>query len=446
MITGKLKLLDEFCLFEFDQFILKIFIVNPSLNLYSKPDLNFEILTGNIFNNQHKYIIFDNCNIVEWTPNILTFNVISYYISDDELVTFDKISFFSDELDWFFNIRQGLTTECCENEEEIKLVLKSQTIGKNHYNININDKNVEVSFGINKQINLLTNSPVILSSSLSLIFQETQKNDKTIEYYYLIYYMLCFITYRRNVNINGCELSVRLKNGKYRQIGYFHTKLNADKYSEDIKYKRDRIITIDLLQNSFSQLIELLYSYKLYTQHIPFNSRDYLTITPSRFVLVTAAFEWTFSLVYGADYNISDSNRIKEEILRFVEELINKNTGKLKKRAKTFKRLIENTRSSLSDKIEYALNDHIKEIKVFIDQIYSLNHKVASFDEIAERIQTHRNNFAHGNIDQLIDPDVILDHSILEYLVYALILRKIGMNENDIKKSINKLFGKRIAF
>ena len=63
---------------------------------------------------------------------------------------------------------------------------------------------------------------------------------------------------------------------------------------------------------------------------------------------------------------------------------------------------------------------------------------------MATRIQNQRNNFAHGNIDKDINSDVILDIIILEWVNYAMVLKKIGYSDEEIIKLIDVIFNIRI--
>jgi hypothetical protein len=85
-------------------------------------------------------------------------------------------------------------------------------------------------------------------------------------------------------------------------------------------------------------------------------------------------------------------------------------------------------------------------LEVFIKQLYNWNGITnVDYSEISERIQTQRNNIAHGNIDKEFNPVVILDLLVLEWLYYAMVLTDIGLTKENIRLAINKLFNRNIA-
>lgn len=157
-------------------------------------------------------------------------------------------------------------------------------------------------------------------------------------------------------------------------------------------------------------------------KHITENLRDARNGTSARYIMVTAGFEWEF---------------------RFLNEEIKINTGKNKKFFKYYRSLISKNDTSLSEKILWPLNEFDNVLKVFIKRIYKLNDvykEEFEYQKIAVRIQTQRNNIAHGNINQEIDNFYILDFLVLEWLYYAMVLHDIGLSRENIKRGINKLF------
>lgn len=63
-----------------------------------------------------------------------------------------------------------------------------------------------------------------------------------------------------------------------------------------------------------------------------------------------------------------------------------------------------------------------------------------NYTEMGERLASQRNNFTHGNLDKEFDVDSLLDLSFLEYLVYAMQLRRIGISKENIHHALDALF------
>ena len=72
--------------------------------------------------------------------------------------------------------------------------------------------------------------------------------------------------------------------------------------------------------------------------------------------------------------------------------------------------------------------------------LYRLNGRVLNYTEVGERLANQRNNFAHGNLDKEFDADSLLDLAFLEYLVYAMQLKRIGISKENILHALKALF------
>lgn len=412
------------------------------LSSNSSLEENVENITGNIFESKYSHIYFFISHLTKMTTNSLTFSIKSYILSNGELTGFDKLSFSADELNSFYDVRKGITSDINNNSGEVKILLKSFSDVTVEIDSKDNGIDFKIILYISKAISHLSISPILLKSNLSLVFPRNQNKDILMKYYYLVYDLLCFLTYRKNVEINSCQIMNKSNDGKYIEVGRFFVNIDKDTYSESIYTKSMKILPYNLIKEYLANLIKLIIDNKLYFQHIPYNSRDMLTMTPSRFVMITAAFEYTFNEIYGKNYKTDNIiEKIKGPLLEFLKKMKEESTGKLKKRAKGFYKYIEASGFNLADKIKFALDDHFEEISIFIDHIYKINKiETPTTLKIAERIEKQRNNYAHGNISNEIDPNVMLDLFIMECLIYTMTLRKIGMNENEIKKSIKKLF------
>lgn len=114
---------------------------------------------------------------------------------------------------------------------------------------------------------------------------------------------------------------------------------------------------------------------------------------------------------------------------------------KKRKKLEYFIDLLKGVDVNLANKISYALNDLDSILKPFIVDLYRMNGKdIEPYHRMGERIQTQRNNYAHGNIDKKMNPDVILDIIILEWVNHAMVFKKMGYTNHEITKLINAIF------
>ena len=84
-------------------------------------------------------------------------------------------------------------------------------------------------------------------------------------------------------------------------------------------------------------------------------------------------------------------------------------------------------------------------IGIFGDRLYKINGEQLHYNEMGERIANQRNNFAHGNLDKDFIGSALLDVIYMEYVVYAMQLKKYDVSDLNIRKSINDLFNLRLS-
>ena len=67
------------------------------------------------------------------------------------------------------------------------------------------------------------------------------------------------------------------------------------------------------------------------------------------------------------------------------------------------------------------------------------------YKKMGERLAKQRNHFAHGDLDKEFIGLALLDLIFLEEIVYAMQLKKCGISNENIKRSLNKLFNAGIV-
>lgn len=284
---------------------------------------------------------------------------------------------------------------------------------------------------------------------MSLYFQETNEVSKAEQLVLITKKLLNFISYRKNTTINKITLKKKdIQSGYYKKIGILFINDINSRYIDTVKIVQEQLITLPLLEDKLGILFEKIIQNSIYTSHIPEDSREWNRITPSRFIMITAGFEWQFRSTYNEQNTENEEkyNEQEKEILTFLDKKIEQYTGKNKKYFKSIKKLILRSNMTLSDKIYWTLNQFKDVLEIFIKSMYNLNNiQDVNYSDISERIQTQRNNIAHGNIDKELNPVVILDLIVLEWLYYAMVLNDIGISRENIKRSINMLFKRGFA-
>ncbi len=95
---------------------------------------------------------------------------------------------------------------------------------------------------------------------------------------------------------------------------------------------------------------------------------------------------------------------------------------------------------NLSSRINQIGNEYDDLVGAFGQYLYSINGAELKCSEMGKRLEKQRNNFAHGNLDQKFDGDTLNDIIYLEYLIYAMQLKRVGLSDDSIRKAINDLF------
>ncbi|MFS0883326.1 hypothetical protein [Metabacillus niabensis] len=376
--------------------------------------------------------------------------IISYIIFDNEDTTYDGIQITSDELNWFHNVGESYSSTWDFNTGESELKLKSYESTAKEFYFNLSSfQKIKGTLNISRKYSQISTMPLRLQTEMSLYFQETNDLDMAEQLVFITKRFLNFITYRKNTTINQIILKKRNpETDKYRRIGTVFINGIDNNSVEPEKLVKERLIDIKLLGDQIGELFNKINEDQIYLTHIPENSKEWNIITASRFIMITAGFEWQFRSTYNEKSNENEekNKEHEEEIFTFLDEKIEQYTGKKKKYFKDIKKLIQRSNMTLLDKISWALNKFDDVLKDFINSIYSLNDiQENKYKDISERIQTQRNNIAHGNIDKEFNPIVILDLSVLEWLYYAMVLNDIGVPREDIKRSINRLFKRGFA-
>lgn len=179
-------------------------------------------------------------------------------------------------------------------------------------------------------------------------------------------------------------------------------------------------------------------------RHLPDTYRTGRSINAARFVMITAAFEWTFKKKYADGISKKPTTiKAEETATEKLSELVYGSKGKLKEIYKFLRKLIGS--NSLQAEIEQTGKDYADIIDVFGKHLYSVNKETLKYSEMGLRLSQQRNNFAHGNLDKDFIGLSLLDLIYLEYIVYAMQLKEYGVDNKSIQRAINDLFGCLLA-
>ena len=149
-----------------------------------------------------------------------------------------------------------------------------------------------------------------------------------------------------------------------------------------------------------------------------------------------AAFEQSFDALYPQGFPHSEERLAAEKrVQEKIEPLEEKAVGKEKDIYKGFLKHVR--METLSDKIEYALSQ-------FAHCLEPIQRRTDLPDSTAEKIAQVcaglRNHVDHGSTSEVLTERDADCFALLRALIYALQLKRVGYDENDIKTSICSIF------
>ena len=173
-----------------------------------------------------------------------------------------------------------------------------------------------------------------------------------------------------------------------------------------------------------------------YLDNLPRNKIERTAISDITISKDAAAFENEFSKCFPqglpthSEKRIVAENEVEKEILPLYESA----QGKKRKIYKGFISHIRN--DALADKIEYCLNENEKCIEWVKTKIAD----ELSYEEIADKCVSVRNDIDHGNKKINKDDDIVKAYIILRGLIYAMQLKRMGYETEEINASVKCLY------
>ncbi|MCY7808010.1 hypothetical protein MOB48_10530 [Bacillus spizizenii] len=450
MVKGLLDFRDKKCFFSLDNFDLILEEIDDRdkrtaedlHELMSFGNTEFpEYLVGKDFDDHE--ILFKVMHGFKKSIKTYYVRVQSYIVFKENECSFDAVQFTSEELNWFYDIRHAIDFDSKPSTGEIELRTHKFSDLEKQFSFKFNDDLIRGKFNISRYFNHNVTNPLNLYTELSLYFDKSPSYVQLHELTYGFINVMSFLSYRKNVSMNKAHLKkLDQDSGEYIKVGTLYVSRISDDVEEDEKIVKERIIDISLIEKSLGKLFEVIMNKQIYLRHIPENSRDQRIITPSRFIMATAGFEWQYDLY--EDKEIDEDHQYKEqkeEILEFLNQKIDSNSGKEKRYFKRIRGLVNRNNITLSDEFEMSLNRYNDILSVFIKRLYSIkNETEIDLNEIADRIATYRNEIAHGQLQGRENDYLIPDLKVVECLYYSMVLDEIGVSAENIKRALNKLF------
>ena len=400
-----------------------------------------DYLIGKCNENGQKMIFLPKHNNIGCYNSVLVIDIDAFIICKYERDAIDRAGFVSQEIDCIFPTNQALEYQEWTEDGIISVKTKNflNTTSKKQYFF-VDGKKVFVYFGISRSTSTKVGKPPLeLHSEMFFEFEETNDYVFVFKLWRIARSFIRYLCYRKNVNLSAVNISAPYKDGKHEPFATMYVVDECVDNEPEILEKR-RYIKQEYISGSEGKILNDIAEERIYLRHLPDTYKSGRSIDAARFVMITAAFEWTFRKNYPNGITKKPSTIKAEKAAKDVmDKLINDSTGKLKKIYKFLSGLIE--ANSLQNEIEQTGKDYIDIIDIFGKRLYSLNNEELNYNQMGSRLASQRNNFAHGNLDKDFIGLSLLDLVYLEYIIYAIQLKEYEVNNTSIKKAINDLFG-----
>lgn len=378
----------------------------------------------------------------------LTYNVEWYYVTDDDSESIIEVRFFGREVNLFYNPTRIINQNIVFKKEK-PLIIDSISV----HTINCEELNCGQYTSGEVQVNIScaayainhpqSSSPLDSKSYLKLKFSKAISIQEMIDKARDIKRFITYVCYRTNNAFSEISTYINIEDGNIRNCGKLVFK---SKYCEEQNDKaKERIIRAEYLNSSTAEILGSIEKDELPFGHFC-NSIENMSHYPtSRIIMILAAFEREFRNIYGQDVRRSDEYKeTKKEIIEVIENHAETLNGKQKKYAKALAKGILNSDSSYGDNFKYAMEDCKTIMEPFV-----ISHFEGSYEEIIEDVSSNinelRNGIAHSRLDLELKARHLIDIKFVEEMLYAIRLKKIGIENLIIQRSINDLFRENMA-
>ncbi|MBU3073870.1 hypothetical protein [Clostridium estertheticum] len=386
--------------------------------------------------NNNGFIQYDIRFIYEYESNSLNGKLISGLIIK------------ADEIDYFFNPSRVFNGEISFNENDslreitVKSVMDSKhTMQCGSYNSG--DISITVEISAYSTYSSRSENPLSAQSQICLEFDKPVDLHKALEIIYHQESFLNYISYRKNVNIREVSVFEKNENELRRNVGEIY--INRKKVIETNKRKTKEVLTFELLEGKIAPILQAIAEGKVYLEHLCTCIDDKSSYNVANIILLFAAFEREYNNIFSSrPIRSKEYLDLKADVLELLENHKKEcKNRKLRKYISGFKKIINNSDNSLSERIKNAITDNINIMEMFLHENYQTVNKEL-IDDISLRMNSMRNDIAHGNLDLKIEPIHISDFGILKILIYVMRLNSMDISVKSIQKGICKLFGYNI--
>ncbi|WP_152267800.1 hypothetical protein [Agriterribacter humi] len=372
-------------------------------------------------------------------------NIFEYSKGDDKDAFIYAIAVHSDELEYFHNITNRSVNRFSPYH--------NQLTPHEHHSATASDSITPLGSFIDNDIKLDFELEIYSvynidhvaggirkkKTMLRVMFDKPIGFQRCLEVLHYVRQFIKFICYRSNVNLRSVTT---LRRDKDNLLVYSGRIFTLNRYEEEkSSVKERRIITYDLIHSKIINLLEAVSKDEILFSHFCINIDSQKSYSPSRAILIFAAFEKEYSYFFSESPIRSAGYLItKDKAIMALSEIKTTLNSKGRKYVERFISIIDNSDSSLDARIKKALKKYQTIISPFLFYFYGIGDDEI-IEAMPERICLIRNAFAHGNLGVTFLPIHLSDLKILEILLYVMRLDALAVDHYSIAKAIQQVFG-----
>lgn len=377
----------------------------------------------------------------------LTYSIDWFYITNNRLGKVEELRVFGSDVNRFYDSSQIFEQEIRINENDPMMIESMKVETKKHVPMYCGSylsvgHRVDITCVTYATMHVQKDNPLESRSYMRFRFAEPVDLEELISKARIIKSFFNYICYRTNNDINDIATYITLENGKRLNCGKLVFRTEHEE--ETHKKANERIIKADSLGEHVAELFETIEKGELPYGHYCESISNTLIYPTSRIIMILSAFEREFRNIYGQDVRRADEyKQIKSEVIKLIEGFADTLGGKQRKYAKGFAKGIKNSDSSYGDNLKFALEDCRSIMEPFITRRFEGSYEEI-INDISININEIRNGIAHSRLDLELEARNLVDIQFVEEMLYAIRLKKIGIDKTVIQRAINELFGEGV--
>lgn len=390
--------------------------------------------------NKNNSIIFEVSSNSFSDNGFIGYSVNFILVYDNSKVTINQINGFTTsgrELDVFYNPSRAFSTEFHFNETDSK-VASIVVNGNSTDYIGEYQKqgiDIEINLSIIPKYKFNQGEPLSAKTNISFAFSKECNIDFLLDVYMHLKKFFYYVCGRTNIEF----YDLHIHGSGYKNVGVLRFVEDNNNNESNV----DNIIKYELLNSNTIELFKCVSKKEMYFEHLCNSYEERQIYSIARIIHNFVAFEREYRNIYGEKSIRSDAYfEVKKDVLESLGLIKEKLSGRKKDYIKSFMRTIEKSDNKLSSKIENAIKDCKDILLSFVEHYYG-EYSKEKIKEISERMNELRNDLTHGNIDIEIEPIHLNDFAIMECLTYAMRLKKIGLEPDNIQECIRSIRGQK---